>query len=511
VRFALTVLVILISVLGCPQARAAERVALVIGNSKYENVARLDNPSSDAELVAARFKMSGFNVTLKQDLGIVELRRAIRAFSDIAQTADFSVVYYAGHGIEIDGANYLIPTDAKLRNDLDVEDETMSLDRVIRTLDGTKRLKLVILDACRDNPFAQKMKRSVAARSVGRGLSPFEPAASNMLVAFAAKAGSVASDGDGEKNSPFAASFVKYVFEPGLDLRLAFGRVRDDVLKKTSQRQEPFVYGSLGGETLALVPLASEPQDTQAVARADYALAANIGTVEAWDSYLAQHGSGLYANLARAQKNKVLSAVKEQRYDVPAAPPIAATPSSVPPPKSENNNSGVASLNTETVLKSDAVVQKKDDDLVRLLQSELKRVGCEPGMQSDTWSKSSEAALAAFNKIAHTNYPTKIANVDALEGIRLKTDRVCPLECTRTEHLDGDRCVKTLCSAEQFLNSNGSCEKKPEARDQSKKQVVRSSPPEFRKKDVVTTRTEHPARAQSGRGCFQFNGGTYCE
>ena len=151
----------------------------------------------------------------------------------------------------------------------------------LQTLDGTKKLKLVILDACRDNPFAKKMKRSMSARSIGRGLSRFEPAASDMLVAYAAKAGSVASDGDGEKNSPFAASFVKYVFEPGLDLRLAFGRVRDDVLKKTKQLQEPFVYGSLGGETVALVPLPAEPQDTQAIARADYALAANIGTVEA--------------------------------------------------------------------------------------------------------------------------------------------------------------------------------------------------------------------------------------
>lgn len=510
-RFAFTILLVLVGVLGCANARAAERVALVIGNSKYQNVARLDNPASDAELVAARFKMSGFNVTLKQDLGIVELRRAIRAFSDIAQTADISVVYYAGHGIEIDGANYLIPTDAKLLNDLDVEDEAMPLDRVIRTLDGTKKLKLVILDACRDNPFAKKMKRSVASRSIGRGLSAYEPAASNMLVAFAAKAGSVASDGDGEKNSPFAASLVKYVFEPGLDLRLAFGRVRDEVLRRTSQRQEPFVYGSLGGETVALVPPTSEPQDTQAVARADYALAANIGTVEAWDSYLAQHGSGLYANLARAQKNKVLSAFKEQRSENPAAPSIAATPSPPSQAKPDKSGSSVASLNADTASKSDGDVQKKDGDLVRLLQAELRRVGCEPGRISDTWSKSSEVALAAFNKVAHTNYATNIASLDALDGIRLKSDRVCPLECARTEHLDGGRCVKTVCNGDQVLNSKGSCEKKLEAHRPSKEPVATSAPPEIRKKKVTTTQAEDGARAKSGRGCFQFQGSTYCE
>ena len=510
-RFVFATLLLLTNVFVCAHAIADERVALVIGNSKYENVARLDNPVSDAELVASQFKRNGFNVTLKQDLGIVELRRAIRAFSDVAQTADVSVVYYAGHGIEIDGANYLIPTDAKLLNDLDVEDEAMSLDRIIRALDGAKKLKLVILDACRDNPFAKKMKRALAARSIGRGLSPFEPATSNMLVAFAAKAGSVASDGDGEKNSPFAASLVKYLFEPGLDLRIAFGRVRDEVLKRTNQRQEPFVYGSLGGEMVALVPSAAEPQDIQAVARADYALAANIGTIEAWDFFLAQHGSGLYANLARAQKNKVSSGVKEQRSDIPAAPSIAAVPSSVPPADIEKSGGGIASLNVETIPKAEADDRTKDDDVVRLLQFELKRVGCEPGPQSDRWSKSSEAALVAFNQAAHTNYPTKLASVDALEGVRLKTDRVCALKCARSEHLDGDHCVMTVCGSGLVLNTDGLCVKKSEPHFSARKPVARINPAKPRNKNGLTTRAENPSRAKSGRGCFQFNGGTYCE
>lgn len=510
-QFAVATLLLLMNVFVCAHAVADGRVALVIGNSKYENVARLDNPASDAELVASQFKRNGFNVTLKQDLGIVELRRAIRAFSDVAQTADISVVYYAGHGIEIDGANYLIPTDAKLLNDLDVEDETMSLDRIIRSLDGAKKLKLVILDACRDNPFAKKMKRTLAARSIGRGLSPFEPATSNMLVAFAAKAGSVASDGDGEKNSPFAASLVKYLFEPGLDLRIAFGRVRDDVLKRTNQRQEPFVYGSLGGETVALVPSASEPQDIQAVARADYALAANIGTIEAWDSFLAQHGSGLYANLARAQKNKVSSAAKEQNSDIPAAPSIAAVPASVPPANVEKSGGGIASLNVETIPKTEKDVRTKDDDVVRLLQFELKRVGCEPGPQSNRWSKSSEAALVAFNQNAHTNYPTKLASVDALEGVRLKTDRVCALKCARSELLDGDRCVKAVCSGGQILTTDGSCEKRSKVSHSSMKRAARSGAAEAPKRSATTSRPESPARAKSGRGCFPFNGSTYCE
>ena len=155
------------------------------------------------------------------------------------------------------------------------------------------------------------MKRSVASRSIGRGLGQIEPATSDTLVAYAAKAGAVASDGDGD-NSPFAAALVKYITEPGLDLRLAFGRVRDDVMKSTSNRQEPFLYGSLGGQTMALVPQVAKPVDPEAEARVDYEFAAQIGTKEAWDLFLASHSGGLYANLARAQNSK-LSAAQQTR------------------------------------------------------------------------------------------------------------------------------------------------------------------------------------------------------
>ena len=293
-------------------ALAEKRVALVVGMSNYRQVPRLANPARDAEAMSALFKKVGFDVVdSERDLSIFDLRRVIREFSEISRDADVSVVYYAGHGIEVDGTNYLVPADAKLLSDFDIEDETVSLDRVLKALDPVKRLKLVILDACRDNPFAKTMKRSVASRSIGRGLAKIEPAMSDTLIAFAAKAGAVANDGDGQ-NSPFATALVKYIAEPGLDLRLAFGRVRDDVLKSTANRQEPFVYGSLGGQTMALVPQTAKPADPEAEARIDYELAAQVGTREAWDSFLASHRTGLYANLARAQNSK-LSAAQQTR------------------------------------------------------------------------------------------------------------------------------------------------------------------------------------------------------
>lgn len=162
-----------------------------------------------------------------------------------------AVVYYAGHGIELDGTNYLIPTDATLETDSDVLDETLLLERALFAVEPAKQLRLVILDACRDNPFSKTMKRTIAARNIGRGLAKVEPTSPNTMIAFAAKAGSSASDGD-SRNSPFAAALVERLPTPGLDLRKAFGFVRDDVLKNTGYKQEPYVYGSLGGDDVSL-------------------------------------------------------------------------------------------------------------------------------------------------------------------------------------------------------------------------------------------------------------------
>ena len=289
-------------------AKAEKRVALVIGISSYQQVPRLSNPIRDAEAMGSLFKQAGFDVVdERRDLGIGDLRRVIREFSEKSRDADIAVVYYAGHGIEVDGTNYLVPADAKLLSDFDVEDETVSLDRLLKALDPVKRLRLIILDACRENPFSNSMKKNVASRSIGRGLARIEPGMSNTLVAFATKAGAVADDGVGE-NSQYVTALVKYIAEPGLDLRVAFGRVRDEVLKRTLNRQEPFVYGSLGGDNLALVPLAAKAQEPDADARVDYEFAAQLGTKDVWDSFLVRHPNGFYANLARAQMNRLVAA-----------------------------------------------------------------------------------------------------------------------------------------------------------------------------------------------------------
>ena len=569
-------------------ALAEKRVALVIGISKYQQVPRLSNPARDADIMTSLFKKAGFDVVdSERDLGIADLRRVIREFSETSRDADISVVYFAGHGIEVDATNYLVPADARLLSDFDIEDETVSLDRVLKALDPVKRLKLVILDACRDNPFAKTMKRSVASRSIGRGLAKIEPAMSDTLIAFAAKAGAVASDGDGQ-NSPFATALVKYIAEPGLDLRLAFGRVRDDVLKTTGNRQEPFVYGSLGGETMALVPLAAKPADPEAQARIDYELAAQVGTRQGWDSFLASHNSGLYADLARAQKDK-LSAAQQTRTKADDARREAEEQAAQKTAEFRRQLEEQSTRQTAEAKQKLSEQAKKDleearrqvaeqaqkeldeakrqvelaqqqaeaarrqveeakrqaiadaqlqveqarraakadaeklasltpnqptppsaaapspqidpADIARLLQAHLKRVGCNPGTADGNWDEGSKKALELFNNNAQTKFDIKLASLDALDAVRSKADRVCPLVCAKGQRAEGDRCIQIGCSSGFFLNSSGACEKRPEPAPKARAATQHEPSVQPR-----------PTRPSGGGGkCFSFNGKSYCE
>src|SRR6267154_107681 len=198
-------------------ALAGKRVALVIGNSSYQNVVALTNPVNDATAITEMFKKAAFDVVeSRRDLKNTEMRRALREFTEKARDADIAVIYYAGHGIEVDGTNYLVPVDAALERDTDAYDEAIALDRILQAIEPAKQLRLVILDACRDNPFAKSMKRTVASRSLGRGLAGVEPSRPNTLIAFAAKGGSTAADGD-SKNSPFTTALLKYLVQPGLE------------------------------------------------------------------------------------------------------------------------------------------------------------------------------------------------------------------------------------------------------------------------------------------------------
>ena len=233
-----------------PQAPAApdklRRIALIIGNGAYQNVHQLGNPPRDARLIAGALRDVGFQaVTLSNDLTRDQFFEALRAFATEAEKADWAVVYYAGHGFEIGGVNYLVPVDARLAADHDAETEAVALEQVIAAVGGARKLRLVMLDACRDNPFAPTMQRTMELKLVDKGFSDIEPAAGFMVV-YAAKHGETALDGDGV-DSPFAVAVARDIRQPHVEVRKLFDLVRDDVWSASKHQQQPFTYGSPPG------------------------------------------------------------------------------------------------------------------------------------------------------------------------------------------------------------------------------------------------------------------------
>lgn len=498
---------------GADPAFAGNRVALVIANSAYQHAPSLTNPVNDGAVMAKTLKEAGFDVVdFRHDLAALDTRRVLRDFADATRNADIAVVYYAGHGIEVEGSNYLIPVDARLERDTDVYDEALSLDRILVAVEPAKQLRLVILDACRDNPFGKTMKRTVASRGIGRGLAQVEPTSPNTLIAYSAKAGFTAQDGDGA-NSPFTVALSKHLTRPGLDVRRAFGFVRDDVLKSTGNKQEPFVYGSLGGEDVSLVPVkvavTAPVANPQPDIRRDYELALQVGNKAAWDAFLAQHPDGFYASLAKLQVEKIgaeqahaaaiakakqaeaerdrlaalgaqkdaqakaaadakaaeqaqlaaqkakeqaqqqAAAAEQQRVNLAATAPSAA-PASAASPAGTN----VASLTPATA----------PADLSRSVQTELGRVGCFSGAADGNWNTSSQRSLSQFNRYAGTKLDVKVASTDALDAVKSKPSRVCPLVCEHGFKADGDKCSKIVCRDGYAVNDDNECEKQRAAK-----------------------------------------------
>lgn len=244
---------------GGPAGAAGKRVALVIGNAAYPN-APLVNAVNDADAMEALFKKAGFDAVIAgKDLDRASMSRILDAFQDEARGADIAVVFYSGHGIEVSGMNYLVPVDARLTTDREVKYQAIPLDDVLASLDSVAKLRLVLLDACRYNPFLTGMKRVATKGAFTRGLARAEPVVSNTLIGYATGPGRVAFDGEGGL-SPFTAALVEHLTEPGVEVEFALRRVRDDVIRSTRdmarrqnrEPQEPYRTGSIGSEPIML-------------------------------------------------------------------------------------------------------------------------------------------------------------------------------------------------------------------------------------------------------------------
>jgi TPR repeat protein len=241
---------------GAP-AGAQERVALVIGNSKYEHAGVLKNPVNDASDMAAALRKLGFQVIEGIDLSGGGMKARIREFSDKLANARVALFYYAGHGLQVDGRNYLVPTDARLKKPSDVELDAVDVKVVLRQMESFERINLVFLDACRNNPLAETLARSLArgrSITVGKGLA-VEQSGIGMLIAFATAPEAEADDGGDDRNSPFTRALLRHIGTPGLDISLMMRRVRGDVIKSTKGKQVPWDHSSLTeSDTVMLVP-----------------------------------------------------------------------------------------------------------------------------------------------------------------------------------------------------------------------------------------------------------------
>ena len=230
---------------------AAARVAMVVGNSAYAAHARLFNPGNDAKALADVFRSMGFDeVVLATDVTRLEFESALDTFHDLAKTADVAVFFYAGHAIQWQGGNYMIPVDAELQSERDIK-RLILLDDVVKDASLSRHLGLVILDACRDNPFQAQLAEQ-GTRGLQRVGLASPPGAAGTMVAYATQADAVAFDGVGD-HSPYSKALIKHLPTANKDISLVFRAVRDEVAAETDWQQQPFTYGSLGGEEIWLV------------------------------------------------------------------------------------------------------------------------------------------------------------------------------------------------------------------------------------------------------------------
>ena len=309
----LIVISLMAAALTAHPTRASDRVALVIGNADYAHVPRLANPLNDAGDMGAALARLGFAVTILENTGYQDMRRGLQEFMRAASGAAMAVVFYAGHGIEVDKRNFLVPVDARFRTDGDIKYEAVPLDLVVDTLEGVTGLRMVILDACRDNPFlADMLVRST--RTIGRGLARVEPSGEMFVVAYAAMGGTVALDGKG-RNSPYTEALLAHLEEPGLELGLMFRKVSEAVRKTTGNDQQPVTYDNLPSAGIYLAGLPPPPKPDPAPGPAPgpgdnggtgpaaqaYEAAERLGTPEAFEAFAKHYEDSVYAALARGQ------------------------------------------------------------------------------------------------------------------------------------------------------------------------------------------------------------------
>ena len=330
------------AVLGAPAAQAERRIALVIGNSAYQSTTELKNPRNDASDMARALRRLGFDVTEGQDLDKRSMERLIRQFGVKLSSADLAFFFYAGHGVAIGGQNYLIPTDARLASEGDTDFETLPLSLVLKQMEREAKTSIVLLDACRDNPLARNLARTMGTRSaqVGQGLAEVKTGVGT-LIGFSTQPGNVATDGAG-RNSPYAEALLRYIETPGKDVSGVLIAVRNDVLKQTDGKQVPWEHTSLTGQVFLRLDLPATPGTTFVPPAPNYDREAEVSF---WSSvrdskspamlqtYLDRYPNGIFARLARTRIDQLKTTSAPPPTDLAGPGVKAVTPKTAAPAK----------------------------------------------------------------------------------------------------------------------------------------------------------------------------------
>jgi uncharacterized caspase-like protein len=513
----------------CAATFADERVALVVGNSNYKSTAALANPTNDANDVAQALTSLGFKVLLSLDADKRGLDRAIEQFARSAQGANAALFYYAGHGMQFQGRNYLVPVDAELRDQISVRYELTAIDDVKEALQNSGGVEILILDSCRDNPLAEHLVRSLRERSRDlpdlRGLAPIDHA-SGMIVVYATQANDVAEDGNG-RNSPFSEALLRELKEPGLEVETMFRRVQEDVVKATGGRQTPEVTMSFvpqytlnqnetdetiwagvrdSGDVAALRAFVERYPDSVHVADAKALLAAlqaqetsptalteltaKLEAAEAERRRLEQELAKHQTDNASVAQNESLkgdvetlkaeiSRLQQQVAETAKQKPQVVAPTATPTP-----------LPTPTVVAATEVI-----DLAQV-RAELRRIGCYAGGDIDWSAPEMRAGVAKYAQYANLGAPPATPTVALLEDLRRRAAGFCPPQCSARETLVGGRCVAKTCAPNAFLTASGVCAPKP----RPNVAAVRVAPPAV----------AHPKPAPV-QNCFVYNGKQFCE
>ncbi|RWP18012.1 MAG: hypothetical protein EOR01_23620 [Mesorhizobium sp.] len=438
------------------RAAAEKRVALVIGNSAYQHAVQLANPKNDSSDMTAKLQSLGFEVVSDKDLELAGMRRTVRDFVDKLDGADMALFFYAGHGVQVNGNNYMVPVDAQLSGYNDLDFEALPMDLVLSAMERSSKVSLIFLDACRDNPFAEKLSRSMGTRSgsVGRGLARLGTGIGS-LIAFATQPGSVAMDGAG-RNSPFTTALLAHLGTPGQDITRDLINVRRDVLAATEGKQVPWENSSLTGEVV-LKPVATEqkavsapiPQSASpdnAVELAYWATIKDSTDKSFFEAYLQQFPMGAFAALARLKIDAIdklavaeRQAANKREAEQPEKDRVATA--------SDDKATEVASLEQPNPLAQSPAENIDSGELTVATQAELVRLGCLTGQADGKWGLGSRKALQNYADRQGVKLASLEPTAGVLERLKAVGGRVCPVACEDGMEVRGDHCVPSGLSA----------------------------------------------------------------